>query len=166
MGNTFANTGCTFYAKLKKWNMEKERGGECVYLYWLIPRTLFSFCFLVFNIDHCRWLTLFLIIRLFLFSQSLIWKISDTVELLLVQWLSAPLVLSVEDKTDGGQILSHVYTGEKKPTKLQGVFKRQIAASSEGECRCTTVFLYPTPGYPNHLTTSWPCTLGTCGQRK
>lgn len=103
----------------------------------------------------------FLIICLFLFSQSLIWKISDTVELILVQWPSAPLAQSVEDKTDGGQILSHVCTMEKKTPQNYKVFRRQVAAASEGECRCTTVFLYPIPAYHNHLTTSWPCTLGT-----
>lgn len=76
-----------FMPSLKSEIWRKWGGCTCVYLYWLILRTWFSFCSLVLRIDCCSWMTFYYCSRMtfflimFVSSQCLIWKISDTVEL-------------------------------------------------------------------------------------
>lgn len=69
------------------------------------------------------------------------------------------IVLSVEDKTDEGQILSHFYAVEKKTPQNY----REISAVSEEECKCLTVPLsHPNLSEPSdHIMTlyignMWP----------
>lgn len=73
-GQYFCKYGMYYLCHHEKWNMEKGGGCTCVYLYWWFP-----FCPLVLHMDCCSWMTFFLI--MFISSQSLISKVSDTVEL-------------------------------------------------------------------------------------
>lgn len=143
---------------LKSEIWRKWGGCTCVYLYWLILRTWFSFCSLVLHIAYCSRMTFFLI--KFVSSQSLIWKISDTVELY-NDYLHSEAKCWAWNSGEGANTLSCLHCGGKSHKNT--VFRNQIATASEVECRCGAVLLCPVPSYPNHLTTSWLCTLGTHG---